>query len=206
MPPNARPSENPEDIVDGTCKQKPLECSVLGNDLANVEPKKAKVTTATGKIKPLVIRTVASLAKSAEKASRKLTISKSLFVFVVRIKRLTCPPSLDTSQPADVQGYASMTTASESLAASLFRCSVKIGQVEDENHHVCNISPSSMSQLLESLDGSDNNHVKAVGRTISRSSSIIDIYDDLSDKPEEAEGTEHGMTHESISHHMHAKH
>jgi len=127
MPPNARPSENPRDIVNGTCKQKPSEHSVLGNDLTHVEPKKAKVTMATGKIKPLVIRTAASLVKSAWKASRKLTISKSLFVFVIRKKRLTCPPSLDTSQPANVQGYASMTTTSELSAASSFRCSIKIG-------------------------------------------------------------------------------
>jgi len=99
-----------------------------------------------------------------------------------------------------------MTTASESLATSSFRCSVKIGQVEDENCHVHNISPSSTSQLLESSGGSNDNHVKAVSRMISRSSSIIDVYDNLSDKPEEAEGTECGMTHESISHHMCTKH
>jgi len=197
MPPNARPSENPKDIVDGTCKWKPSECSVPRNDLAHVEPKKAKVTMATGKIKPLVIMTAASLVKSVEKASKKSTISKSLIVFIVGKKRLTCPPSLDTSQPADVQGYASMTTISESSAARSFRHSVEIGQVEDENCHACDISPSSTSQLLESSGGSNDNHVKAVSRTISRSSSIIGIYDDLSDKPEEAEGTERGMTHES---------
>jgi hypothetical protein len=41
MPPNARPGEDPTDIITGTHKQKPLECSILGNDLAQVEPKKA---------------------------------------------------------------------------------------------------------------------------------------------------------------------
>jgi len=91
LPSNARPSENPEDIVNSTCKWKPSECLVLGNDLAHVEPKKAKATMATGKIKPLMIRTAASLAKSAEKASRKLTISKSLFVFIVGKEKADMP-------------------------------------------------------------------------------------------------------------------
>jgi hypothetical protein len=77
MSPNARPSENPVDIIDGSCKRKPSERSVLGNDVAIVQPKKAKVTTATGKEKPLVIRAATVVAKSAEKSFRKLTKSKS---------------------------------------------------------------------------------------------------------------------------------
>jgi hypothetical protein len=77
MPPNARPSEDPTDIITGTFKQKPLEHLILGNDLAQVEPKKVKVTTATGKKKLLVIRAVMALAKSEENAFRKPTTSKS---------------------------------------------------------------------------------------------------------------------------------
>jgi hypothetical protein len=82
MPLNARPGEDPTDIIDGTRKRKPSERSILGNDLAQVEPKKAKVTTATGKKKPLVIRAATALgpgplANSEGKAFRKPTKSKS---------------------------------------------------------------------------------------------------------------------------------
>ena len=76
MPPNARPGEDPADIVDGTRKWKPSERSILGNNLAQVEPKKAKVTTTTGKEKLLVLRAATTLVKSIEKAFRKPTNSK----------------------------------------------------------------------------------------------------------------------------------
>jgi hypothetical protein len=77
MPPNARPGEDPTNIITGTCKQKPSKCSILGNDLAQVKPKKVKVTTATSKKKLLVIRAVMALVKSEENAIRKPTKSKS---------------------------------------------------------------------------------------------------------------------------------
>jgi hypothetical protein len=77
MPLNARPGEDPIDIIIGTHKPKPSEHSILGNDLAQVKPKKAKVTTATGKKKLLVIRAMTALAKSEENMFRKLTKSKS---------------------------------------------------------------------------------------------------------------------------------
>jgi hypothetical protein len=77
MPPDARPSEDPIDIITGTHKQKPSEHSILENDLAQVKPKKAKVTTATGKKKPLIIRAMTALAKSKENVFRKLIKSKS---------------------------------------------------------------------------------------------------------------------------------
>jgi hypothetical protein len=77
MPPNARPSEDPTDIITGTHKQKPSEHLILGNDLAQVKPKKVKVTTATGKKKPLIIRAVTALVKSEENAFRKPTKNKS---------------------------------------------------------------------------------------------------------------------------------
>jgi hypothetical protein len=77
MPPDARPGKDPTDIITGTHKQKPSECSILGNNLAQVEPKKVKVTTATGKKKLLIIRAVMALVKSEENAFRKPTKSKS---------------------------------------------------------------------------------------------------------------------------------
>jgi hypothetical protein len=77
MPPDARPGEDPTDIITGTHKWKPSEHSILENDLAQVEPKKAKVTTATGKKKLLVIRAMMALVKSEENAFRKLTKCKS---------------------------------------------------------------------------------------------------------------------------------
>ncbi len=77
MPPSARPGENPTDIINGTCKWKPSEHSILGKDLAQVISKKVKVTTATSKRKLLVIRAATPLAKSVEKAFGKPTKSKS---------------------------------------------------------------------------------------------------------------------------------
>jgi hypothetical protein len=89
-----------------------------------------------------------------------------------------------------------MTTASRSSAASSLRQSVEIDQVEDQNYHIRDISPSNASLLVESSDGSDDNEV--VGRTRSRSSSIININDDSSETDED----KHGMTLESISNHL----
>ena len=89
-----------------------------------------------------------------------------------------------------------MTTASGSSAASLSRRSVEIDQVEDESHHTRDISPSNASLLFQSLDGSDDNRVEAVGGTRSRSSSIININDDSSeDMPVETDDAECGMIH-----------
>jgi len=61
MPPSARPGENPADIIDGTRKRKASEHLTLAKDLSPIEPKKAKVTAATGKKKAAAI-----VAKSAE--------------------------------------------------------------------------------------------------------------------------------------------
>jgi hypothetical protein len=92
-----------------------------------------------------------------------------------------------------------MTTASRSSAASSLRHSAEIDQVEDEDDHIRDISPSNAS-LIESSDGSNDSHLEIVGRTRSRSSSIIAIDDDaLEEVPDEAE---RGMTHESISNRM----
>ena len=96
-----------------------------------------------------------------------------------------------------------MTTASGSSAASLSRRSVEIDQVEDESHHTRDISPSNASLLFQSLDGSDDNRVEAVGGTRSRSSSIININDDSSeDMPVETDDAECGMIHKSIGNHI----
>jgi hypothetical protein len=46
MSPNARPGENPVDIIGGTYKWKPSECSILANDLT---PKRAKTMMTTKK-------------------------------------------------------------------------------------------------------------------------------------------------------------
>jgi|HubBroStandDraft_1064217.scaffolds.fasta_scaffold578301_2 hypothetical protein len=64
MPPNARPGENPADIIDGTRKRKASERSILSKNPAHIGPKKAKVTTTTGKKK-----------QTAKKACTKLTQS-----------------------------------------------------------------------------------------------------------------------------------
>jgi hypothetical protein len=95
-----------------------------------------------------------------------------------------------------------MTTASSPAASSL-RHSVEINQVRDKNPYNHDISPSNMSLLIESPDGSNDDHVKAVGWTRSRSSSFINVNDDSSDDVlVETDEAARGMTHESISNHM----
>jgi len=72
MPSNARPGENPADIIDGVRKRKASERSTLANDLTPVEPKKAKVTT-TGKNKPVAKKAATIAAKSAEFLKKAFT-------------------------------------------------------------------------------------------------------------------------------------
>jgi hypothetical protein len=73
MFPNARPGENPADIIDGTSKWKASECSMLAKDLA---PKKAKVTTATDKTNPIVKKAATMMVKSAELVKKVFTRMK----------------------------------------------------------------------------------------------------------------------------------
>jgi hypothetical protein len=93
-----------------------------------------------------------------------------------------------------------MITASGSSTASSLGHSVKVNQVEDENNHIYDNSPSNASLFIESLDGYDDNHMEFVGRSRPRSSSIININDNSLD--EETDKDECGMTYESISNHM----
>jgi hypothetical protein len=60
MPPDARPGEDPTDIITGTHKWKPSECSILGNDLAQVKPKKV-VWSLQGYVRDNDINTVTAL-------------------------------------------------------------------------------------------------------------------------------------------------
>jgi len=67
MSTNSRPGENPVDIIDGTRKQKPLEHSMLANDLT---PKKLKTTT-TNKKQPVAKKAATMVAKSVAFAKPK---------------------------------------------------------------------------------------------------------------------------------------
>jgi hypothetical protein len=73
--PNAKPGENPADIVDGTRKRKATECLILAKDLAAVESKKVRLTTGSsaGKKKPVSKKTTTTVVKSTVvlKESRK---------------------------------------------------------------------------------------------------------------------------------------
>jgi len=71
MSTNSRPSKNPADIIDGMHKWKPLERSMLAN---NLTPKELKTTT-TDKKQPMAKKAATMVAKSAVFA--KLKKSKS---------------------------------------------------------------------------------------------------------------------------------
>jgi len=110
------------------------------------------------------------------------------------LPRSSAASSPVTSQPANTQRSVSMANASRLLVASSSRHTVEIEEVEDEDSHSRNVSPSNASQLIESLDGSDDDGVEVVGRKRVRSSSVANIDDDSSEEVEETDKAEHGMT------------
>ncbi len=93
-----------------------------------------------------------------------------------------------------------MTTTSRSSTASSLGHSIEVNQVEDENNHICDSSPSNTSLFIKSLDGCNDNYIEIIGGSRPRSSFIININNDLLD--EETDEDEDGMTYESISNHM----
>ena len=75
-------------------------------------------------------------------------------------------------------------------------------EVEDEDHHSCNVSPSNASQLIESADGSEDDDIGIVSGTRARALSVININNDSSEEVSEVEETdkaERGMICGSIS-------
>jgi hypothetical protein len=93
-----------------------------------------------------------------------------------------------------------ITTISGLLTASLLRHSVEVNQVEDENNHIYDSSPSNASLFIKSSDGCNDNYMEFIGRSRPRSSSIININNDSLD--EEIDEDECSMTYKSISNYM----